>query len=293
MKAQVRIASTKSRVSCIRQGWISVFLISFLLSTTLASTTPIHFNPYKKMSDDCSKSKIDSSELNSNLRNNREDLMSSNSQIRSHFLRRSGRLARSSSSRSQTTQTRRRGFNTANSWGFSRNPGNSFKSLRSSDSSESCYHIGDGTNKVSAWTLLATTVFEGKARSRSPTKGSSSEYGVTFVVQHVYKKHNSHLSLKPHCQVRLRFQETSEGESSSSDKCLQTYNLTSHPGELVRTNIKRGGKYIVFMTGNGPHNYSAVGEPVIRTEKNVLAVKQVLCHKCRKYASIFLLIFSI
>lgn len=278
MKAQDR----NVRVSCIRQGWISVLLISFLLSTTLASTTPIHFNPYKKMLEDCSKSKIDSSELSSNLRNNREELMASHSQIRSHFLKRSGRISRTPASRSQTTQTRRRGFNLANSWGFSRNPGSSFKTLRSSDSAETCYHIGDGTNEVSARALLATTVFEGKARSRSPTRGSENDYGVTFVVQHVYKEHNSHLPLKPHCQVRLRFLEKNEEDFLTDRKCVQSYNFTSHPGELVRTSIKRGGKYIVFMIGNGPHNFSALGEPVIRTEKNVLAVKQVLCHNCRK-----------
>jgi hypothetical protein len=212
--------------------------------------------------------------------------MASNSQIRSQFLKRSGRISRTPLSRSQTTQARRRGFNTANSWGFSRNPGNSFKSLRSSDSSESCYHIGDGTNEVSARALLATTVFEGKARSRSPRRGSGSDYGVTFVVQHVYKEHNSHLPLKPHCQVRLRFLEKYEDEFSSDNKCVQSYNFTSQPGDLVRTNIKRGGKYIVFMNGNGPHNFSALGEPVIRTEKNVMAVKQVLCHNCCKYLCI-------
>uniref|UniRef100_A0A8D9EVC8 Protein vein n=1 Tax=Cacopsylla melanoneura TaxID=428564 RepID=A0A8D9EVC8_9HEMI len=281
MKALDR-KSGKSRVSYIRQGWISVLLVCFLLSTTLASTTPIHFNPYKKLIDDCSKSKVDSSELNSNsnLKNNREELMASHSQIRSPFLKRSGRIARSPLSRSQTTQARRRGFNTANSWGFSRNPGNSFKSLRSSDSSQSCFHIGDGTNEVSARALLATTVFEGKARSRSPRRGAEGDYGVTFVVQHVYKEHNSHIPLKPHCQVRLRFLEKYEDEFSSDNKCVQSYNFTTPPGELVRTNIKRGGKYIVFMTGNGPHNFSALGEPVIRTEKNVMAVKHVLCHNC-------------
>ncbi|XP_039293671.1 protein vein-like isoform X1 [Nilaparvata lugens] len=155
-----------------------------------------------------------------------------------------------------------------------------------------CQHVGDNTNQVSARAFLADTVFEGKARSRSPVRDKGT-YAVTFVVQRVHKDSSrpAGLRLRLRSQVRLHFKErtsASGGDSSPQDApCLQSYNFTMRPGELLRTNIKRGGKYLVFAKGVGPHNFSVLGEPVFRSRKNLKAVKEVLCDKCVRPAGVW------
>ena len=121
---------------------------------------------------------------------------------------------------------------------------------------------------VGAKTYLAQSVFEGKARSRSPVRDGV--YNVTFVVQHVYK------GVEPgflRSQVRLQFAE-------KSVKCSNEDNKSG--GGVVRANIKRGGKYIVFVDKIEQHIFKAHGEPAKRSEKNLRAVKDLLCHDCGK-----------
>ncbi|RZF40342.1 hypothetical protein LSTR_LSTR006951 [Laodelphax striatellus] len=154
-----------------------------------------------------------------------------------------------------------------------------------------CEHVGDNTNQVSARAFLADTVFEGKARSRSPVRDKGT-YAVTFVVQRVHKDSSrpAGLRLRLRSQVRLHFKERTSSTSDSSPQdapCLQSYNYTMRPGELLRTNIKRGGKYLVFAKGVGPHNFSVLGEPVFRSRKNLKAVKEVLCDKCVRPAGVW------
>ncbi|XP_075233410.1 membrane-bound neuregulin protein vein [Lycorma delicatula] len=160
-----------------------------------------------------------------------------------------------------------------------RGGGFSSSSLRPKNAGKQpCSHVGDLTNQVAARAYLADTVFEGKARSRSIVRDPGGTYAVTFVVQHVHKD-SSPAALRIRSQVRLRFKEK-VGPEPPGTPCIQSYNYTRRPGELVRTNIKRGGKYLVFVSGVGPHNFSVLGEPVFRSRKNLQAVREVLCHGC-------------
>ncbi|XP_054263359.1 protein vein isoform X2 [Macrosteles quadrilineatus] len=172
----------------------------------------------------------------------------------SALLKRSRRISRTS-----------RGF----SRGFS-------ESLKSSDFQQPCSHVGDLTNDVAARAFLATTVFEGKARSRSGVNAGGT-YAVTFQVQHVHKDHTPG-ALRLRSQVRLHFREKTASPRVSA--CVQNYNYTAGADGPVRANIKRGGKYLVFVSGVGPHNFTVIGEPVFRSKKNLQAVKDVLCRDC-------------
>ncbi|KAG8277079.1 negative regulator of glucose-controlled proteins [Homalodisca vitripennis] len=152
------------------------------------------------------------------------------------------------------------------------------KSLKSSDFQQPCSHVGDLINDVAARAYLAGTVFEGKARSRSSVREPGGTYAVTFSVQHVHKDHSPG-TLRLRSQVRLQFREKAGGpRAAASGPCVQNYNYTGVG--LVRANIKRGGKYLVFVSGVGPHNFTVVGEPVFRSKKNLQAVRDVLCHNC-------------
>lgn len=142
-----------------------------------------------------------------------------------------------------------------------------------------CSHLGDAANSVAARAVLAGSVFEGKARSRSPVRQGL--YSVTFVVQAVHKD-SSPAPLRPRAQVRLQFRERRGPDPPGP--CKQSYDFDRTP---VRTNIKRGGKYIVFVKGVGPHNFTLLGEPVFRTRKHLTAVKEVLCRNCLRQASVF------
>uniref|UniRef100_A0A1B6DH23 Protein vein n=1 Tax=Clastoptera arizonana TaxID=38151 RepID=A0A1B6DH23_9HEMI len=163
---------------------------------------------------------------------------------------------------------------------FSRTTGHYFKSRPP----QPCSHIGDGTNDVAARAYLAGVVFEGKARSRSADKGPGGMYAVTFSVQHVYKDTNP-VALRLRSQVRLNFKEKTR--PSTPRPCVQDFNYTSRSSELVKANIKSGGKYLVFVSGAGPRNYTVLGEPVFRTKKNLQAVRDVLCQNCVRPVGIF------
>ncbi|XP_073972097.1 membrane-bound neuregulin protein vein isoform X2 [Rhodnius prolixus] len=161
--------------------------------------------------------------------------------------------------------------------------------LKSDPSLAHCSHIGDSTNSVAARAYMAGTVFEGKARSRSVPREIGGVYGVTFVVQHVHKDKGV-IPLKIKTQVRLKFREKRGARRQQQEQlqqhnfCRQSYNYTRR--DLVRTSIKRGGKYIVFVMGIGPHNYTLLGEPVFRSRKNVQAVRDALCHNCFRMANV-------
>lgn len=163
-------------------------------------------------------------------------------------------------------------------WGGS--PGFSSRTALSGGRQQVCSHLGDSTNGVSARTFLAGTVFEGKARSRSSAREPGGVYGVTFVVQQVHKD-KGQVPLRVRSQVRLQFRERRGQEPSTP--CRQSYDWEKQP---VRTNIKRGGKYIVFVTGVGPHNFTLLGEPVFRTRKHLQAVRDTLCETCQRPASV-------
>lgn len=155
--------------------------------------------------------------------------------------------------------------------GFSRTP------LGKRKPPPACAHVGDGVNSVAARAWLASTVFEGKVRTRS-SGDPGGVYGVTFVVQKIHK--DAAGTLKDRTLVRLQFRMGQEPQGP----CRQSYNFTKLTGDLVRTNIKQGGKYIVFVMGVGPHNFTLLGEPVFKTRKNIQAVRDVLlCNNCRKY----------
>ncbi|KAK9503161.1 hypothetical protein O3M35_011789 [Rhynocoris fuscipes] len=170
--------------------------------------------------------------------------------------------------------------------------------IRSGPPLPPCSHIGDTTNSISARAYMAEIVFVGKARSRNVAREVGGTYGVTFVVQDVYKD----ISAKPLTikkQIRFQFrekrgrQQEHQRQQQPHNWCRQSYNYTRRPGDLVRTNIKRGGKYIVFVMGVGPLNYTLLGEPVFRSHKNVRAVRDILCQNCCKYQNLnyFSLIF--
>ncbi|KAJ4439112.1 hypothetical protein ANN_15069 [Periplaneta americana] len=121
---------------------------------------------------------------------------------------------------------------------------------------------------VGVKTYLAQTVFEGKARSRSPVRDGV--YNVTFVVQHVFKGSEPGFLGS---QVRLRFAEKAVGAA-----CVDEGNKSG----VVRASVWRGGKYIVFADKVEQHIFKARGEPAKRNEKIVKAVRDILCHKCGK-----------
>lgn len=164
-------------------------------------------------------------------------------------------------------------------------PSNFLKEPRlSGDSLPVCSHVGDYTNEISAKAYLAGTVFEGKARSKSRVMNEGT-YAVTFVVQRVHKDQTSRLNpttLKVRSQVRLNFSE--KPRTPKFAQCDQSYDLAPvRPGEFVRAHIKQGRRYIVFVNGVGPHNYTVLGEPVLQKKKTVQAVKDVLCPKCGEF----------
>jgi hypothetical protein len=125
---------------------------------------------------------------------------------------------------------------------------------------------------VGVKTYLAQTVFEGKARSRSHVRDGV--YNVTFVVQQVYKGSEPGFLRS---QVRLQFAEKARA-SNNFRKCDDGGNKNS----VMRANITRGGKYIVFVDKIEQHIFKARGEPVKRNDKIVKAVKDVLCQNCGK-----------
>jgi hypothetical protein len=127
---------------------------------------------------------------------------------------------------------------------------------------------------VGVKTYLAQTVFEGKARSKSAVRDGV--YNVTFVVQKQYKGSEPGF-LKS--QVRLQFAEKIIASNSNFQKCNDEGNKDS----VMKANIKRGGKYIVFVDKIEQHIFKARGEPVKRNEKTVKAVKDVLCLNCGKF----------
>jgi hypothetical protein len=127
---------------------------------------------------------------------------------------------------------------------------------------------------VGVKTYLAQTVFEGKARSKSPVQDGV--YNVTFVVQQVYKGSEPGF-LKS--QVRLQFAEKKISSNSNFQKC----NGEGNKNSVMKANIKRGGKYIVFVDKVEQHIFKARGEPVRRNEKTVKAVKDILCPNCGKF----------
>lgn len=129
---------------------------------------------------------------------------------------------------------------------------------------------------VGVKTYLAQTVFEGKARSRSPVRDGV--YNVTFVVQQVYKGSEPGFLRSP---VRLQFAEKARA-SNNFRKCDDGGNKNS----VMRANITRGGKYIVFVDKIEQHIFKARGEPVKRNDKIVKAVKDILCQNCVRRPSV-------
>lgn len=152
---------------------------------------------------------------------------------------------------------------------------------------------------------------------------------MTFVVQQVFKDQTQNSFLKPRSQVRLYFKRkpssaannlvnsspssnsppiittaiTSGGSiggggggggSAANIRCIQKYayaTINKKAGELVKANIKRGRRYIVFVNGIGPHNYTILGEPIAKTKKNTKAVLNVLCKNCGKSFYFFIFLY--
>ncbi|VVC29079.1 Hypothetical protein CINCED_3A006332 [Cinara cedri] len=171
-----------------------------------------------------------------------------------------------------------------------------------------CAHLGDETNDVSARAYASDVVFEGKVRSKGPVRPGYGTYGVTFVVQRVHKdamQAVTYEGLRTGSPVRLYFREKRAENNAGGGgggggprnapssplqsgrrpsrrpdtQCVQRF-APSAGGQAVEANIKRGAKYLVFVAGVGPHNLSVLGEPVLRTQKNVEAVRKVLCRNC-------------
>jgi len=163
-----------------------------------------------------------------------------------------------------------------------------------------CAHLGDETNDVSARAYASDVVFEGKVRSKGPVRPGAGTYGVTFVVQRVHKdamQAVTYEGLRAGSPVRLYFREKRDGGGGgggggddpqrrpprrADTQCVQRF-APAAGGQTVEANIKRGAKYLVFVAGVGPHNLSVLGEPVLRTPKNVDAVRKVLCRNCSEY----------
>ncbi|KAJ9591103.1 hypothetical protein L9F63_002384 [Diploptera punctata] len=122
--------------------------------------------------------------------------------------------------------------------------------------------------EISRKAYLAQSVFEGKARSRSPVRDGV--YNVTFVVQHVFKGAEPGFQRS---QVRLQFAEKPVG---ANIKCNDEDSTS-----VVRANIRRGGKYIVFVDKIEQHIFKARGEPAKKNDKNLKVVKDALC--CGKF----------
>ncbi|XP_065208283.1 protein vein isoform X3 [Planococcus citri] len=172
----------------------------------------------------------------------------------------------------------------SNGSGSSKNSGQSRSFSKSSSTTSSlispCSHVGDETNEISARAYMAETIFEGKVGSKSSVRDPGGRYGVTFVVQHVHKdQSNGQNSLRIRTQVRLYFKQKLTTTKPTAH-CVQRYNYTRRPGDLTKANIKRGRRYIVFVNGIGPHNYTILGEPVPKTKRNLQAVRDVLCRNC-------------
>ncbi|KAE9532611.1 hypothetical protein AGLY_009692 [Aphis glycines] len=155
-----------------------------------------------------------------------------------------------------------------------------------------CAHLGDETNDVSARAYASDVVFEGKVRSKGPVRPGDGTYGVTFVVQRVHKdamQAVTYEGLRVGSPVRLNFREKRGDrdppqrrpplQRRADAQCVQRF-APAAGGQTVEANIKRGAKYLVFVAGVGPHNLSVLGEPVLRTPKNVDAVQKVLCRDC-------------
>ncbi|XP_060853941.1 protein vein-like isoform X1 [Rhopalosiphum padi] len=155
-----------------------------------------------------------------------------------------------------------------------------------------CAHLGDETNDVSARAYASDVVFEGKVRSKGPIRPGDGTYGVTFVVQRVHKdamQAVTYEGLRVGSPVRLNFREKRGDrdppqrrpplQRRADAQCVQRF-APAAGGQTVEANIKRGAKYLVFVAGVGPHNLSVLGEPVLRTPKNVDAVQKVLCRDC-------------
>lgn len=158
-----------------------------------------------------------------------------------------------------------------------------------------CAHLGDETNDVSARAYASDVVFEGKVRSKGPVRPGAGTYGVTFVVQRVHKdamQAVTYEGLRVGSPVRLYFREKRADrdppqrrppfQRRADAQCVQRF-APAAGGQTVEANIKRGAKYLVFVAGVGPHNLSVLGEPVLRTPKNVEAVQKVLCRNCSEY----------
>lgn len=166
-----------------------------------------------------------------------------------------------------------------------------------------CAHLGDETNDVSARAYASDVVFEGKVRSKGPIRPGDGTYGVTFVVQRVHKdamQAVTYEGLRVGSPVRLNFREKRGDrdppqrrpplQRRADAQCVQRF-APAAGGQTVEANIKRGAKYLVFVAGVGPHNLSVLGEPVLRTPKNVDAVQKVLCRDCGEYCCFFFFFF--
>ena len=133
--------------------------------------------------------------------------------------------------------------------------------------------------------FLAPTVFEGKARSMSSLRKPGSNYAVTFEVKQVYKSQPGFQPLQKNDSVRLHFRDKSTPGKSTLCSNVASRNpgqqqqkqqqQRDNTSEVVRANIKRGKVYLVFVNRVGPRNFTILGEPVMRSKKNELAVQAV------------------
>ncbi|KAK3931239.1 Oxygen-evolving enhancer protein 3-1, chloroplastic [Frankliniella fusca] len=152
---------------------------------------------------------------------------------------------------------------------------------------------------VGSRAYASTTVFEGKARSRS-APGPGGSYFVTFVVQHVRKDAPSGAvgggavaapPLRMRSQVRLQFvepplattpapgPERPRAAARHAAECEDMSRLAPSAAP-VRASIRPGGKFIVFADRVGPHNFTVRGAPVPRSRASVHAIRTVLCPDC-------------
>lgn len=125
---------------------------------------------------------------------------------------------------------------------------------------------------------LAPTVFEGKARSTS-ARSPGSNYAVTFEVKQVYKSQPGFQPLQKNDSVRLHFRDKSAPGKSTVcgyDTDGKQQQQRDNQSGVVRANIKRGKVYLVFVNRVGLRNFTILGEPVIRSKKNVQAVQAVV-----------------
>lgn len=125
---------------------------------------------------------------------------------------------------------------------------------------------------VTSRAYLADLIFEGTARSRSPSHGHSGRYEVTFVIQNILKQRTDAVRLMPKSQVRLHFGERGQRRQRFEHCSLRRVKSTS----LVKANVKTGGTYFVFAHQLSPMNYTARGEPIVNNRRNRKSIQSVL-----------------